>query len=308
MAFAKPLLLILLLIPLALLVLGWRRHGQPVPLPFDAGGSGKIRSGAVLRFFTNLAHSLPALLLAVAILLFAGPQQFSEPRSKRVLTNIEFAVDVSGSMTSEFGEGDRYDAAMASILEFIDYREGDAFGLTIFGDDFLHWVPLTSDPSAIRCAPPFLSPRVLPRWFGQGTSIGLAVEECLKVVTSREEGDRMIILVSDGYSSDLYGDNAGRIAQSLRDEKVVLFSVHIGEGGPPEEIYSLVEPTGGQVFAAGDTEALEAVFKHIDAMAQTKLEKTSSETMDDFRPWCFTGLGILGTWLLSLFGLRYTPW
>ena len=104
-------------------------------------------------------ESLPALILLVAILILAGPQKTGEPRTKRVMSNIEFCVDVSGSMTAQFGEGTRYDASMAAINGFLDYRKGDAFGLTFFGVEVLHWVPLTTDVSAFRCAPPFMNPK-----------------------------------------------------------------------------------------------------------------------------------------------------
>ena len=60
------------------------------------------RAAAWLAAVLRLAESLPAALLAIAILILAGPQKWDEPRSKRVLTNIEFCVDVSGSMTAKF--------------------------------------------------------------------------------------------------------------------------------------------------------------------------------------------------------------
>ena len=66
---------------------------------------------------------------------------------------------------------------MDAINEFLDYREGDAFGLTFFGNNVLHWVPLTTDASAVSCAPPFMRPEVAPPWFG-GTEIGKALLAC----------------------------------------------------------------------------------------------------------------------------------
>jgi Ca-activated chloride channel family protein len=120
---------------------------------------------------------VPALILAVVIVLLAGPQQLSAPRTKRVLTNIEFCVDVSSSMRTPLGDGSRYDSSMKAIDSFLDIRKGDAFGLTFFGNNVLHWVPLTSDPSAIRCAPPFMKPENVPIWMG-GTMIGKALLAC----------------------------------------------------------------------------------------------------------------------------------
>ena len=170
MSFAYPYLLGLLIIPAALVLWIWRYEGHQVVLPFDHAHR---YPGRWVRLPLKAAESLIPLVLAVAVVLLSGPQRLGEPKDKRILTNIEFCVDVSGSMTAEFGEGTRYDASMAAINQFLDYRKGDAFGLTFFGNNYLHWVPLTSDVSAIRCSPPFMRPEVAPPWFG-GTEIAKA--------------------------------------------------------------------------------------------------------------------------------------
>src|SRR5438552_12867570 len=99
--------LMLLVLPAALLAWTWTRRSGAVVLPFDHGAGA---SGAWPRFFLRSAECLPALMLALVILVLAGPQKWDEPKSKRALTNIEFCVDVSGSMMSKFGDGTRYDA------------------------------------------------------------------------------------------------------------------------------------------------------------------------------------------------------
>jgi Ca-activated chloride channel homolog len=304
MSFAYPLVLILLAVPLLLLGWVWRRAGGRVALPFDHGGQ---RSGRGWAGVLKLAESLPALILATVIVLLAGPQQLSAPKTRRVLTNIEFCVDVSGSMTTPLGEGTRYDASMKAIDEFLKIRQGDAFGLTFFGNNVLHWVPLTGDPSAIRCAPPFMKPENVPPWMG-GTMIGKALLACKEILTSREEGDRMIILVSDGDSFDLSGGNDESVAQTLKRNNITVFSIHISSGDPPAEIVTITGLTGGEVFPVDDPQALKAVFRRIDEMKATKLEKTAPELLDDFAPVCIAGLSLLGAAGLTLFGLRYTPW
>lgn len=303
-SFHYPLLLVLLVVPILLLAWVWRGRRFRVVAPFDQSPA---RHRVGLQLILNLAASVPALLLAVTILILAGPQQLAEPKSKRVLTNIEFCVDISGSMTARFGEGTRYDASMAAINEFLDYREGDAFGLTFFGNSVLHWVPLTSDTSAVRCAPPFMRPEVAPPWFG-GTEIGKALLACRKMLVSREEGDRMIILVSDGMSSDLSNGNDQEIAKKLRQDGIILYAIHIAGGKIPDEVVNMTALTGGEVFQPGDPDALAAVFKRIDSMQETKLEKTSAEAMDDFFGYSVIGLGLAGLLSLCSFGLRYTPW
>ena len=249
MSFGYPWMLLLLLVPLSLLIWTWRRTGQRLMLPFDYGRQGR---GRVLGFIIGLAESLPSLVLAVVIVLLANPQQMSLPRSKRVLTNIEFAVDISGSMTAGFGDGTRYDASMKAINEFIDYREGDAFGLTFFGNSVMHWVPLTTDSSAFKCAPPFMDPnKTYIQGFG-GTEIGKALRACRDVLVEREEGDRMIVLVSDGFSSDLGGGNDVDIIESMNANRIKVNAIHIADTTVPDPIVNITAMTGGEVYSPGD--------------------------------------------------------
>lgn len=302
--FGQPWVLTALVAPAALLWWVWNRRSGRLVLPFDHGA---VRHGRVLHVLLHAAESIPALLLATAIFLLAGPQRLEAPKTRRMLTNIEFCVDISGSMTAPFGEGSRYDASMKAINAFLDYREGDAFGLTFFGNSVLHWVPLTSDVSAFRCAPPFMRPERAPPWFG-GTEIGKALLACRQVLTSRREGDRMIILVSDGFSFDLTGGRDEEIARKLREDGIVVYAVHIGDTEVPAPIVNITGLTGGAVFEPDDEKALEEVFQRIDRMQETGIEKVAAEHLDHFEPWLWVGLGLLGLHLLLQFVLRFTPW
>ena len=306
MSFAYPWVLFLMLVPAVLLVATWRRRGGELVLPYDHGGP---RRGRTLAFFVRLADSLPALILAVAVLICAGPQRLDAPKSRRKLTNIEFCLDVSGSMTAKFGEGSRYDAAMASINEFLDYRTGDAFGLTFFGGSVLHWVPLTADASAFRCAPPFMDPKKpgRPGWFNS-TEIGRALRSCRKVLMQREAGDRMIILISDGISYDLQNGTDEEIARELREQGIVLYAIHIGGGEVPGEVANVAGLSGGAVFEGGDPAGLDAIFRRIDKMQKAEMEKMAADRIDDFELFALIGASLLGAYLLTQLGLRYTPW
>jgi Ca-activated chloride channel family protein len=304
MSFLYPVVLLLLIVPAALLVWTWRRRGQQVVLPFDHGRPGR---GRVWRFLLDLGESVPALLLAVAIVMLAGPQRYGDPVDKRKLTNIELCLDISGSMTAEFGDGNRYDGAMKAVNEFIDFRKGDAIGLTFFGNSVLHWAPLTNDASAIKCAPPFMRPENVPYWFG-GTEIARALRSCKSVLTERQQGDRMIVLVSDGESADLYGNVADTLARELKEADITVFAIIIGLPRIQEEIHTITSLTGGEAFEAGDPEALRAMFKRVDQMRQAPVEKKLADSLDNFRPWCLAGLILLLLTVLAALGVRYTPW
>jgi Ca-activated chloride channel family protein len=303
--FARPWMLLLLALPLLHLCWVWQRRGGRTVLPFDASaGRG---SGRIVRGLLGIGESLPALLLAVAVLLLALPQELAAPKQKRSLTNIQFLVDISGSMEAKFGKGSRYDASMEAINQFLDYRKGDSFGLTFFGNNYLHWVPLTSDPSAFRCALPFMSPTNNVPGFG-GTEIGKAVLGCREVLTSRAEGDRMMILVTDGWSSDLANGAELEIVKKLKRDGITLFAVNIQESDARGEIVNLARMTGGEVFNPDDQKALAECFERIDQMTKAKIEQGTAEMVDWFLPFAIAGLSVLGLWLLVQLGWRYTPW
>lgn len=302
--FGRPWVLLLLGLPLLQLCWVWRRRGGRVVLPFDRGLAG---SGRLLRAALGVGESLPALLLATVVLLLALPQELAAPKEKRALTNIQFCVDISGSMVAKFGAGTRYDAAMKAIDQFLDYRTGDAFGLTFFGNNYLHWVPLTSDPSAFRCSAPFMRPENNVPGFG-GTEIGKAVLACREELVARSEGDRMIVLVTDGWSTDLDSGNDVEIARKLKRDGITLFAVNIQEQDARGEIVNLSRMTGGEVWNPGDQKALADVFTKIDAMTKAKVEQGIVELVDWFWPFAFAGLCVLGVYALVQLGLRYTPW
>jgi Ca-activated chloride channel family protein len=304
MTFAHPWLLALLVLPVGLAVYLWKRAGRRVPLPFDHQ---PLRRARLLGALLKTADLLPVLLLMIAIAILAGPRRFEQPRSEREMTNILFCLDVSGSMMANFGSGTRYDAAMEAVNDFITYRKGDAFGLTVFGSAVLNWVPLTNDVSAFKCAPPFLRPDVLPGWFG-GTSIGMALRSAEKTLLAGESGDRMIVLFTDGMSGDLMNGQDVAIAQSLKRNNIKVYDVHVAEGSPPDEVAVISSITGGEVFAAGDPASLKAVFAKIDEMQKAPLKRVTPDPVDFFQPFALAGLGIGGLYLLTLFGLRHTPW
>ena len=303
--FARPWMLLLLVVPILLCVWVWRRQTSRVALPFDHSSYNR---GRYWGFFINLAE-WPARVDTRGRDLGSRRPAKAE-RTKDATRSHEYRFlrrRVGKHDGPSSAKGTRYDASMEAINAFLDFREGDAFGLLFFGNEVLRWVPLTTDTSAFRCAPPFMDPKLRnrPRWLG-GTAIGKALEHCRKDLVTRDEGDRMIILVSDGMSFDL-GDGS-EIAKKLSADNVIVYGIHIGSGNVPGPIVTITSTTGGEVFEPGDPNGLVSVFERIDKMQQAKLEKTSAETLDNFFPWCVVGLSVLGCGTFSLFGLRFTPW
>ncbi|SFI64516.1 vWA domain-containing protein [Planctomicrobium piriforme] len=303
--FAYPWLLVLLVLPVWMIHWVWTRRGGRVSLPHDYVAPSSRRSWA---WAIHLAESLPAVLLAVGIIVLANPLRFGQPVDKRQLTNIEILVDVSGSMAFPMGNERRYDVAMRALNQFLEMRQGDAFGLTFFGIEALHWVPITTDVSAIRLAAPFMDPQTVPPRFG-GTMIGNALLKCRDQFNNCPTGDRMALLISDGQSGDfMQNDNDVVVAEQMKEAGIKVFTIHIGEGDVPLSIRTVARITGGMAFAASDTESLKEVFKQIDAMKRMELERQNPEMQDNYFVAATVGLAAVLLSLMTAFGLRYTPW
>lgn len=308
MTFSHPWVLLLAAIPLALAVWEVRRAGHRVALPFDHHA---LRRARVVPKLLLAANLLPIALLLAAIALIAGPKGLGPPGQERVLTNIELCLDVSGSMSSPMSSSadgaSRYKTAMAAIDHFTRQRPGDAMGLTIFGGSVVRWCPLTKDTSAIRNATPFLDPETLPSALSS-TRVGNALRFCNGVLAELPDGDRLIVLLTDGFSSDLGGGQSTIVGNELSANGVVVYAIHVGDGAPPAQLSEVVAPTGGEVFGATNLDSLTSVFDHIGRMHKVRIKQSQRESIDFFLPFAASGVGLLSLYVLSLLGLRYTPW
>lgn len=306
MSFALPHVLWLLLLPAALLAWELRRHGHPVRIPLD-GAPGPGRALRLLGRLVRTANLLPAAVLALAIVLLAGPQRAGGQAQVRELTNIEICLDLSGSMTAPFGEGSRYDAAMRAVDAFCRQRTGDAFGLTVFGNEVLRWTPLTTDLDAIAQSTPWLRPERMPRQFG-GTQIAKALDACLATVSARPDGDRMVVLISDGQSGDFSAGRAEGVAQAYAAAGVAMYMVFVGDGTPDDGVRMIAAASGGQVFPVDDETALAACFARIDGLRPARIRPVAAPPEDLRPPFALLAAVLVAIHGLCLLGLRWTPW
>lgn len=320
--FLHPQWLGLLAVPVCLAFWEWIRRGQPIALPFDHG---RQRRGRVLQFLVLCANCLPAALLALAILFLAHPITFLPPEVERKLTNIQIVLDTSGSMAENHGSQDRgrhtrFDSAMDAILRFTSYRKGDAYGLTIFSRFFIHWLPLTLDTDSIALARPFIipnNPKLDPPSMGRHglpdelwgiTLIGKALHGAAEMLALRPAGDRMIILITDGESSDIKPPKDAEVIAALRAQNITVFAILMTNDRIEPALVGIARATGGEAFNAVTPEALQAVFRRIDEMKKVVVLEKKPRAADYYEPFFPAALGLLILGVLSLFGLRFTPW
>ncbi len=310
MTFLYPKLLALLAIPVIVAFWEWVRPGQPLAMPFDHA---KVGRGRFWQFLINSANCLPAGLLAIAILFLAHPVIFNPPEVERQLTNVQIVLDTSGSMKSPHGPqtkgvNSRFDSAMASIEQFLHYRKGDAFGLTVFSRNFVHWVPLTQDTEAIVLARPFIAPYVFPDEFWGNTFIGKALYGAAELLDQAKTGDRMIILLTDGLSNDIVPPKDSAIIADLQAKRIKVFVIFLIDQPVTPALVSIAQGSGGAAWPAVTPEALNEVFKKIDEMKKVVILEKKPRAADYYDPFFIPAMAALGLAILALFGIRYNPW
>jgi Ca-activated chloride channel family protein len=313
MIFTWPQLIPFLTLAVLLGFWQWFARGQQVVLPLDHLDA---RRGWLLDRSIRLLSLMPAGLLAIAMLLLAKPLIEGPPSYPTQVTNIQIALDTSGSMNAAFGgrtreDGNaftRFDAAMDAINQFTQNREGDAFGLSIFTEKVIHWVPLTTDLSAIRLATPFVRPGAFPLEWWDRTLVGNAIVSCSELLKERSDGDRMLIVLTDGETSDLKGGKAAQIGQDLKSQKIIMYAISVRSEGASDDLQTACQITGGRLFESGDIPGLPAVFRQIDQLQRTKLAAAHTQWLEQDRPFALIGLALLAIYQVASLGFRYTPW
>ena len=283
-----------LLLPLPIVVRLWRRHVEaPQPaltVPDLAAYRFEGVSTSPHRRQTGIPLALLLLSLAWIALVTAAsrPQWTGEPVALPVTgRDLMLAVDISGSMGTEDMElsgryVDRLSIVKQVINAFLELRGGDRVGLILFGTNAYLQAPLTFDLATVRTllveAPIGIA--------GGKTAVGDAIGLGVKRLRQRPEGDRVMILLTDGAS------NAGEVAPVKAAElaasagvKIYTIGVGASEMRVPglfgrfgnrivnpsadldeETLNAVAKSTGGQYFRAENPAELAQIYAHIDAL------------------------------------------
>ena len=283
-----------------------------LPLALGAGwllarrraGSGDARFGlprigavgpAARSAWVRAELALPwmrGLILILFVLALARPQSGERLESVSTLgVDIALALDVSGSMRAEdFRPDNRLAVARATIDRFIAGRSGDRIGLVTFASLASTRCPLTQDHEMLRG---FLEQVDFAPADQDGTAIGLGLATAVNRLRESTARSKVAVLLTDGVN------NAGQVGPEAAAEAahalgVKVYTIGVGSEGPvpipidlgplgrrimtqdieidEKLLRHLAEATGGQYFRATDPQALEAVFKTIDALEKTEIE------------------------------------
>lgn len=321
-----PWLLALLPLPIAVRLLLKPQDADQPPLvvpQVDAFSFGQARLQA------ERGPRWPLWLLSlcwIALVLAATRPQWtgdpvSLPTSGR---DLMLAVDISGSMSVEdmqLGNQnvDRLSVVKAVISDFVERRSGDRVGLILFGTNAYLQAPLTFDLASVNTllteAPVGIA--------GGKTAIGDAIGLAVKRLRPRPEGDRVMILLTDG------ANNVGAVAPLKAAElanaaEVRIHTVGVGADelavpslmgifGPrmvnpsadldEETLQAISNQTGGRYFRARNTQELAGIYDAID-----ELEPVEQDA-EVFRPrkqlfYYPLGVALFGLYALILLSSR----
>jgi tetratricopeptide (TPR) repeat protein len=257
-----PLLALLVLIPvmIAMYVNAGKKKKDSIKKIGDpelvAQLSGQYNSRSFLKKFMLVAASMLMLILALANLrLPSGSEKIN-----RTGIDVMIALDVSKSMLAQDISPTRLDRAKQLLGRLIDRLNNNRIGIVIFAGKAYLQMPLTGDLAAAKM---YLSSAGTESVPTQGTVIGDALKACYASFNSKEKKYKAVILISDGEDHD---ENAGKVAQQMAAEGVVINTIGIGSvsGAPIMDAATgqmKTDPEGNTVISKLNEEELRNVAK-----------------------------------------------
>ncbi len=294
--FAQPWWLLLLLVLPLIAWLRGQRGGAPsmiFPTAFllrEVARPTRSAAGA-------LVPSLGLISLGLGILALARPQKVtSTEESKTEGIAICLTVDVSTSMSAQdYMVGgvptDRLTAAKRVMRDFIAGRKDDRIGIVAFAGEPYLPCPLTLDHAWLEEN----LERVQMGVVGDGTAIGSGIALATRRLDiEKKVKSKVIVLLTDGdeNSGRLKATEAAKLAATLG---IRIYTIAVGTAGdhylpaarrtqaafneaPLKEVAAIAH---GAFYRAQDSRALQEVFKTIDELEKTEVQKRVTVETDE---------------------------
>ncbi len=260
---------------------------------------------------------IPLLAWCLLVVAVARPLWLGEPVEQgRTGRDLLLAVDLSGSMEIEdfLVEGQTVNRLIATQQvagRFIERRSGDRVGLILFGDKAYLQAPLTFDRTTVKT----LLDEAAIGLAGDKTAIGDAIGLAIKRLHSNPEGQRVLILLTDGANT------AGEVqplqaAELAAHEGLKIYTIGVGADewvvqnffgrrkiNPSKDLdettmRSIAEKTGGRYFRARDTEALEDIYRLLDQLEPVERDSHPYRPRTELYIWPLGIALLLACWLL----------
>lgn len=240
-------------------------HGQTVPL--FAQGKMLLQGGA----------------LALLVLALAQPQSMGELiPEKPEGRDIVLLLDTSRTMgISDFElQGQRVErlAVLKGVVSrFVEQREGDRFGVIVFGSTAATLVPPSFDRDLVNGMIRQAQVGVMGDNTAMADAIGLALKQVREGQTLRPA----LILFSDNTDNNAGDLQPGEVVELAQRMNVAIYTVQIGsdlfaEGRAPATgqgaepgLQQIASLTGGKYYRSDSSGSLQAVVEDIGRLEQT---------------------------------------
>ena len=231
--------------------------------------------------------------------------------------DLMLAVDISGSMKMEDmnlrgNSATRLDVVKSVVSDFVQQRKGDRLGLILFGSQAYLQTPLTFDRHSLAVQ----LQEAQIGFAGEKTAIGDALGLAVKRLRDRPEGNRVLILLTDGANTagEVEPLKASELAQQL-GIRVHTIGVGATEMIVPgffgdrrinpsseldeEMLKSIASVTGGRYFRATDTASLQQIYQLLDQIEAIEQKAESYRPQRALYPWPL-GIGLVLALMLWL--------
>jgi Ca-activated chloride channel family protein len=258
MTFANPTILwALLLVPLALLFLGWAERNRKAAIQ-QLGDPSLIQRLSLSVNWSGRKWQTRLWLIALTLTLIAlaRPQWGSEVQVvEQEGVQVMVALDVSKSMLAQDIKPDRLTRAKMEISDLMDRLDGDEIGLVLFsGASFIQF-PLTNDYDTARSFLESAGPNSISR---PGTEIGQAIRTAMSGFDNDHNSQRVIVIVTDGEN---HQPDAVAEAQTAAQEGVLIYTIGFGSpDGEPIPEYA----ADGSIVGYKTDESGQTVLSRLD--------------------------------------------
>ena len=318
MRFVEPqLLYALLLLPVIASFLFWATVRKRVAIA-KLGDQGLLQelSPPNPQRELNLRYAVWMLALALIIFAAARPQWGAQVQTlEREGVQIMLILDVSESMLADDLIPNRLSRAKIDIVDLMSRLEGDEIGLVLFsGASFIQF-PLTFDYSTAQNFLERAGPEVISR---PGTAIAEAIETALVGLDLESEGQKAIILMTDGENQEgdpviaarkaaLNGVSVFTVGYGFPQGQTIpiidRFGQNIGfktDANAQRVITRLDEPAlqeiaqagGGRYLRAGQSNVVELIQRNLDGLEKARLEQRTETFRVERFQW-FLGAALL---------------
>ena len=207
----------------------------------------------------NVRYAVWMLALALIIFASARPQWGAQVQTlEREGVQIMLVLDVSESMLADDMTPNRLTRAKIDIVDLMRRLEGDEIGLVLFsGASFIQF-PLTFDYSTAQSFLQRAGPEVISR---PGTAIAEAIETALVGLDLESDGQKAVILMTDGENQE--GDPVSA-ARRAAQNGVSVFTV--GYGFPKGQTIPIIDRFGQNIGFKTDASS-ERVITRLDEPA-----------------------------------------